>query len=143
MIRLIAKNVFQKAFFWLAKKVYKFFSVVNMACGSTVAQNISYHSISSFNSANHANPCKYTICPCGSNICKLRLDFQVKKLNLKWISRLPCLIHNSKANVHILVVSFKINYFNIVVSLLNNRGNCQNSAFQTRKTTIFSTLLIR
>ena len=76
----------KKPFFDWLKKSIQFFSAVNMACGSTVAQNISYHSISSFNSANHANPCKYTICPCGSNICKLRLDFQVKrdcKPNLK------------------------------------------------------------
>ena len=135
-LRIFDKKYSKEPFFYLQKNEYKFFSEVNMGCGSTVAQNISYHSISSFNSANHANPCKYTICPCGSNICKLRLDFQVKHVYFKRLYtqlistyRMVCLIPNGTlySHVYIHVVSLKIDSFSIAVSLSNNRGNCQNS----------------
>ncbi|XP_023330828.1 uncharacterized protein LOC111703186 [Eurytemora carolleeae] len=50
--------------------------VFSMACGTTISQNNTYHIISSFTAATTASPCTYTICPCNTNICKLRLDFE-------------------------------------------------------------------
>jgi len=43
------------------------------ACGSTISENNTYHTISTFSSTT-TNPCTYKICPCSTNICKLRLD---------------------------------------------------------------------
>ena len=53
-----------------------------MACGTTVAQNNTYHIITTFNTASDPSPCTYKICPCSNNICKIRLDFEVASLKV-------------------------------------------------------------
>merc|ERR1712018_365759 len=44
------------------------------SCGSTSSDNNSYIVKSSFTSLT-TNPCWYKICPCSTNICRIRYDF--------------------------------------------------------------------
>ena len=54
-----------------------FFSVV-VSCGAQINDNCSYIVQSSF-TTGVSNPCTYTICPAGNNICRIRYDFTVNK----------------------------------------------------------------
>merc|ERR1712172_95774 len=47
--------------------------VFSLACGGSASQNQSYLVQSSVTTL--ASPCSYTICPCSSNICRIRFDF--------------------------------------------------------------------
>lgn len=48
----------------------------SLACGSTTSENCTYHSITAFSTATDASPCKYTVCPTTTDVCKLRIDFE-------------------------------------------------------------------
>ena len=50
--------------------------VVLVSCGSTINDNCSYAIQTSF-SSGVPNPCTYTVCPVGNNICRIRYDFTV------------------------------------------------------------------
>ena len=52
---------------------------VALACGASASENQTYLVQASVTTLT--NPCKYTICPCGTNICRIRFDFTV--INLK------------------------------------------------------------
>jgi len=54
--------------------------VFSMACGSTSRQNNSYAIVNSFSTSTDADPCKYTICKCSSDVCKLRIDYDTMVL---------------------------------------------------------------
>jgi len=45
--------------------------VVSLACGATSAENITY-----LQSNDFPTNCEYTICPCNSNVCRIRFDFE-------------------------------------------------------------------
>jgi len=47
--------------------------VFSLACGGSASQNQTYLVQSSVTTLT--NPCSYTICPCSSNICRIRFDF--------------------------------------------------------------------
>ena len=61
---------------------------VSLACGGSASQNQTYLVQSSVTSLT--SPCSYTICPCSSNICRIRFDFTVWNFLSKteWIFRL-------------------------------------------------------
>merc|ERR1719400_37935 len=44
-----------------------------LACGGSASENQTYLVQASVTTLT--NPCKYTICPCGTNICRIRFDF--------------------------------------------------------------------
>ncbi len=46
-----------------------------LGCGGMTSENCTFIVQSSSTSVD--NPCTYTICPCSSNICRIRLDFNV------------------------------------------------------------------
>lgn len=50
-------------------------NLVSLGCGSTSSENNTYWVKSGFTSLTE--PCVYTICKCSSNICRIRLDFDV------------------------------------------------------------------
>ena len=54
--------------------VFFFLIVVTLGCGDSAAENNTYIEQSSTTSLS-TNPCKYNICPCQSNICRIRYDF--------------------------------------------------------------------
>merc|ERR1712051_659067 len=45
----------------------------SLACGGSASQNQTYLVQSSVTSLT--SPCSYTVCPCSSNICRIRFDF--------------------------------------------------------------------
>ncbi len=47
-----------------------------LGCGGMSSENCTFIVQSTSTSVN--NPCTYTICPCSTNICRIRLDFNVK-----------------------------------------------------------------
>merc|ERR1711894_779513 len=47
--------------------------VFALSCGGSASENQTYLIQSSVTSLT--NPCKYTICPCGTDICRIRFDF--------------------------------------------------------------------
>eukprot|EP00095_Tigriopus_kingsejongensis_P001496 maker-scaffold124_size330879-snap-gene-2.10 protein:Tk01496 transcript:maker-scaffold124_size330879-snap-gene-2.10-mRNA-1 annotation:"AGAP009769-PA" len=47
---------------------------LSLACGSTSSENCTYLTQTS-TTANTISPCTYTICPCDSNVCRIRFDF--------------------------------------------------------------------
>jgi len=47
--------------------------VFSLACGGTASENQTYLTQTSATAV--ASPCTYTICPCSSNICRIRYDF--------------------------------------------------------------------
>merc|ERR1712172_395893 len=47
--------------------------VFALACGASASENQTYLVQASVTTLT--NPCKYTICPCGTNICRIRFDF--------------------------------------------------------------------
>ena len=61
-------------------KSYFTISVV-LACGGSTSDNSSY--LVQASATSLTSPCKYTICPCSTNICRIRLDFTVSKSNTK------------------------------------------------------------
>ena len=66
-----------KTWFNFVEKInlYFFFLIsVTLGCGDSAAENNSYIEQSSVTSLS-TNPCKYNICPCQSNICRIRYDF--------------------------------------------------------------------
>ena len=48
----------------------KCFFVVSLSCGESSSENVTYLSQSSVTSLT--SPCTYTICPCSSQICRIR-----------------------------------------------------------------------
>jgi len=47
--------------------------VFTLSCGRSSSENVTYISQSSVTTLT--SPCTYTICPCSSNICRIRFDF--------------------------------------------------------------------
>ena len=47
------------------------------SCGGSFSENITYIEQSAITSLS-TNPCTYRICPCSSNICRIRYDFSVR-----------------------------------------------------------------
>merc|ERR1740129_2111831 len=47
--------------------------VFTLACGGSASENQTYLVQAAVTTLT--NPCKYTICPCGTNICRIRFDF--------------------------------------------------------------------
>ena len=65
---------------WCDSKIFYF--LVSLGCGSTNSENNSY--IIQSSSTSISNPCKHKICPCSTNVCRIRYDFSVSKKSL-WI----------------------------------------------------------
>jgi len=55
--------------------------VFTLACGGTTTQNNSYAIMSSYSTTSDADPCKYTICKCSTDVCKIRIDFDTMVLS--------------------------------------------------------------
>ena len=49
-----------------------------MSCGTTIRDNCSYL-VQSAITTGLTIPCKYSVCRVGSNVCRIRYDFTVKK----------------------------------------------------------------
>ena len=54
------------------------FVTVSLGCGSSNSENNSY--IVQAGATSISNPCKHTICPCSTNVCRIRYDFTVSKI---------------------------------------------------------------
>ena len=59
---------------------YHYCLSVALACGASASENQTYLVQASVTTLT--NPCKYTICPCGTNICRIRFDFTVRILKI-------------------------------------------------------------
>ena len=59
---------------------YNYYLSVALACGASASENQTYLVQASVTTLT--NPCKYTICPCGTNICRIRFDFTVRILKM-------------------------------------------------------------
>ena len=70
------------------------------SCGAQVNDNCSYMVQSSFSSlsltSGITNPCTYTVCPVGNNICRIRYDFTVimNRLQLTWCAMINIICTN-------------------------------------------------
>ena len=64
--------------FWKWNWFIIIFFLVVVSCGAQINDNCSYIVQSSF-TTGVSNPCTYTICPAGNNICRIRYDFTVNK----------------------------------------------------------------
>ena len=49
---------------------------VSLSCGGSASENCTYLVQSSVTTLT--SPCTYKVCPCNTNICRLRFDFQVR-----------------------------------------------------------------
>ena len=58
---------------WCDSNLFHF--LVSLGCGSTNSENNSY--IIQSSSTSVSNPCKHKICPCSTNVCRIRYDFSV------------------------------------------------------------------
>jgi len=59
----------------------------SLGCGSSTSQNVTYHTVTSYSTASEgASPCIYEICPCSSDVCKLRIDFSAFSIYTPWTS---------------------------------------------------------
>ena len=65
---LIKSKIFLPLSSLLQNKI--FFLLVSLSCGESSSENVTYLSQSSVTSLT--SPCTYTICPCSSNICRIR-----------------------------------------------------------------------
>ena len=54
--------------------------VFSITCGSSSSANNSYAIISSYSTSSDADPCTYTFCKVNSDVCKLRIDFDIMVL---------------------------------------------------------------
>ena len=52
---------------------------VSMACGGSTSNNNSYYIVQSA-TTTLTNPCTYTVCPCSTDICRIRYDFTTNTL---------------------------------------------------------------
>jgi len=50
--------------------------VFSLTCGQSSSQNNTYATMTSFTVSSDPSPCVYTICKSGSDVCKLRIDFE-------------------------------------------------------------------
>ena len=55
------------------------FILVTLSCGGTTSENNTYIVQASTTTAP-ATPCTYKICPCSSDICRIRYDFTTNVL---------------------------------------------------------------
>ena len=55
--------------------------VFSIACGGSSSANNSYAIISSYSTSSDADPCTYTFCKVSSDVCKLRIDYDVMVLS--------------------------------------------------------------
>ena len=60
-------------------KILSFIFSVLLTCNSTASENNTYLYQSS--SSSITSPCNYKICPCSTNICRIRYDFTVRTLD--------------------------------------------------------------
>merc|ERR1711962_1286815 len=63
--------------------------VFTLACGGTTTQNNSYAIMSSYSTTSDADPCKYTICKCSTDVCKIRIDFDTMVLSGPYTTVVP------------------------------------------------------
>ena len=65
---------------WIQKAIYTsdYFLSVALSCGGSASENQTYLIQSSVTTLT--SPCKYTICPSGTDICRIRFDFTVRNL---------------------------------------------------------------
>jgi len=50
--------------------------IFSLSCGSTSTENSTYHAITAYSTNTDASPCTYTICPCNTDVCKIRIDME-------------------------------------------------------------------
>ena len=55
--------------------------VFSIACGGSTSANNSYALINSYSTSSDADPCTYTFCKTSSDVCKLRIDYDVMVLS--------------------------------------------------------------
>ena len=73
---------------YLTSVSYHYCLSVTLSCGGSAGENQTYLIQSSVTTLT--SPCKYTICPTASDICRIRFDFTVR--NLKRAKRFFVLI---------------------------------------------------
>ena len=69
-----ASNLNKKMYVVKRNFIYHYLTVA-LSCGGSASENQTYLVQSSVTTLT--NPCSYTICPCGANICRIRFDFTV------------------------------------------------------------------
>ena len=57
--------------------------LVKLGCGGTTTANNSYIVQSGVTSLS--SPCTYTVCPCSTDVCRIRYDFTVSVHRFSWI----------------------------------------------------------
>ena len=75
---------------------------VSLACGGSASQNQSYLVQTSVTTLT--SPCSYTICPCSSNICRIRFDFTVR--NLKNKKQKNLIVHDWESKLKLRSLGF-------------------------------------
>ena len=63
---------------YLTSVSYHYCLSVTLSCGGSAGENQTYLIQSSVTTLT--SPCKYTICPTASDICRIRFDFTVRNL---------------------------------------------------------------
>lgn len=58
----------------------------SLGCGTSSSENNTYHAVTQFSTSTDTSPCTYTICPCSTDVCKLRIDFSAFSLYTPWTS---------------------------------------------------------
>ena len=58
-----------------------FIFLVELSCGMKTSDNVSY--LVQSVSTSVGSPCTFTICPCNTNICRIRYDFNVSHFHLR------------------------------------------------------------
>ena len=72
------RHIFLEPTFYVGSNTFYLLSV-SLACGGSTSENNSYIVQSSTTTAP-ATPCKYDVCPCNSDICRIRYDFTTHTL---------------------------------------------------------------
>ena len=67
-------------------------SIVALACGGTASENNTF--IVQASATAVSSPCSYTICQCSTDICRIRFDLTVIKMNTSDVSYLGTCFKN-------------------------------------------------
>ena len=85
--------------------LFFFLFSVSLACGGSASENSTY--IVQASATAVSSPCTYTICPCSTNICRIRFDLTVKSSpNNYTVAESTTIVHYWKLSVCALFKMF-------------------------------------
>ena len=121
MIRIWRSPIEERLYFMSVS--YHYCLSVTLSCGGSASENQTYLIQSSVTTLT--NPCKYTICPSGTDICRIRFDFTVRELDDFCSNYSQFILQNY------VMKTLSYTFFIDLAFALSNNSSCTNLSYMS------------